>query len=401
MLFSASVIITVFWYISMNIKNYLVFCITYFMFITSGLPQNRFVNNYNSKIKSNISGYGTLTTNYSKQNAKNGNINKSKIITDGGINFDFGYNIFNDFTVGLDALFDTRYSKYYWQYDQSILQEIYTYFQNEYIRIEFGRLKDIAEKMQVSAPDVGLFGINDSYIYSTLLINNLYYNKKFFLNPSTNISFLKKRERISFITSNKYKLRFGASYSFPERQYISSLNKINPVINEASSISTKFSSNFSGNNRIDLSVGYAKYNNLYIQHFAAAKTRKEISTGIQIFIKGITFGTSVLKIDEIPFNNQTSLTAFNYSYEGWAYNSGIAFEFGPWAASLSYHGSIAEGSVANHKKDRTNMGLISMRRNLRQHLSFYTSIAGLMLENENKQKINKGISISIGTIFKF
>ena len=95
------------------------------------------------------------------------------------------------------------------------------------------------------------------------------------------------------------------------------------------------------------------------------------------------------------------INSFNYSYEGWAYNTGLAFEFGPWAVSLSYHGSIAEGSVLNPQKDKSNMGLISMRRNVKKHLSFYTSIAGLVLENENKQKINKGISISVGTILKF
>jgi len=384
-------------------NTFYIFIANIFIFYSSAQAQNKFTNNYNSRTQINISGYGTLSTNYSKQYLKHRNINKAQTLVDGGLNFNIGYALFHDMTIGFNVLADTKYNKYYWQYDAGTMQELYSYIQNEYGRLEFGKLRDIAGKMNVSAPDVGLFGTNDSYIYNTLLIPHSTGGKKFFINSSTNISFLQKRERISIITSNKNKLRIGGTYTFGEKQHIpnNAGKLIQLQVNESISVATKLSTNFMGNNNISLSLGYSKYDNLFIKDFAIAQNRHELSSGINIFFKGITFGASVLKINETPFDNLIIANTFKYSYAGWAYNAGFAFEIGPWATSLSYHGSIAEGSLINPNNDKSHMTIFSMRRNLKKNLSFYTSFAGLILKNENKIKDNKGISITIGTIFKY
>ncbi len=351
--------------------------------------------------KATLNGYASISTIYAKQDLDERDIKDFRTITDGGLTADVGLKIFTDFTVGMRAMVDTKYSDYYWQYDDETLQELYVYLQNNYARVEFGNAKSIAGKMQVSAPDVGVFGVNNSSIYRVLLMPSKgAYPQDFFLNPSTDVSFMRGRERVSIVSSNRYKFQVGASYAFAEKSKLPTETE-DENLNGEYSVSAKFSSNFLGNNHITLTGGYSHYDKLFAENFALADARDEISGGLNLFVKGVTFGASAMYINEKPFEDLLIANEFQYSYDGWAYNAGLAFEIGPWATSISYHGSIAEADLTISEKDISHMAMISLRRNFKKNFTFYASFAGLMLESENAEDDNKGFSVIIGTALKF
>lgn len=375
-----------------------------------GLKQSnaQFLSSINSllggKGQINLDGSLASSIGYWKQDIEQKDIRYGKYLVEFNLFGDAKYNIFDDFVTGVHI--DVRTRKEYWEYNRNLLKETFIYLQNKIARIELGYVKDIVGKMQFSAPDVGYLGINNSAIYFFINVPSYKeYPQQIFINGSTDIGFLRGKERINFITSGNYKLQFAASYGFADKKQLPFDNKQTSV-NDQYSIGLSFASGLgsnSNNAKIALSAGFSQYGETYVDNFSIAKRRQEISAGINLGVKGFIIGGSVLKINETPFDNLIGNPAFDYSYAGWAYNGGVAFEIGKWASSLSYHGSIAEGSLTNPKDDMTHMLLFSLKRYIFFKSYFYFSAGGVVMnpENPDVQQKNKGFVILTGFVYSF
>lgn len=352
----------------------------------------------------NLNGSFSSSVGYGKQDIEEKDIYDGKYLLEFNLIGDAKYKVFDDFTTGVHV--DVRTRKEYWEYNRNLLKETFIYLQNKIARIELGYVKDIVGKMQFSAPDVGYLGINNSAIYFFINVPSYKeYPQQIFINGSTDIGFLRGKERINFITSGNYKLQFAASYGFADKKQLPFDDKQTSV-NDQYSIGLSFASGLgsnSNNAKIALSAGFSQYGETYVDNFIIAKRRQEISAGINLGLKGFIIGGSVLKINETPFDNLIGNAAFDYSYAGWAYNGGVAFEIGKWATSLSYHGSIAEASLTNPKDDMTHMLLFSLKRYILSKSYFYFSAGGVIMnpENPDVQKKNNGFVILTGLVYSF
>ncbi|MCT4552402.1 MAG: porin [Alphaproteobacteria bacterium] len=286
--------------------------------------------------------------------------------------------------LGFTAVLDSDYNYSYLDRNQDFLKEAYAFLEFNSSRLELGKVKDIAAKMMVSAPDVGLMGVDRSMAYKFI-----YPTPGFTMIDSIASDFGEEKMGINYIYKMDNDFKVGFNFSTGDREF----NKEDEFYSREDDFGSSFSlslkkDSFYSNafqTSVFAAILYADDTN--IDGYSKASGRTEVSAGTNINYHNLVLGAGVRLIDE----NSPE----NISYEGNAYNYGLAYSFGPWEASFSVHESEAEGLVSNKRNDESKLEMLSFNYKLNKRTTLSTSFGKVEYKDETGDS-NEGDLVSFG-----
>lgn len=286
--------------------------------------------------------------------------------------------------LGFSAVLDSDYDYSFTDRNQDFVKEAFAFLEFNSMRFEVGKVKDIAAKMMVSAPDVGLMGVDQSMAYKFIYPTN-----GFTMIDSIASDFGEEKMGLNAIYKIDKDFKLGFNFSTGDRAFNEEDEFLSNEDDFSSSFSLSLKKDTFYSNALQTSVFaslmYADDTN--INGYSSASGRTEFSAGTNVNYHNFVLGAGVRLIDE----NSPS----NISYEGNAYNYGLAYSLGPWEASFSVHDSEAEGSVANGKNDKSKLEMFSINYKLNKRTSLSTSFANVEYNDENGSS-NDGNLVSFG-----
>lgn len=263
-------------------------------------------------------------------------------------------------------------------------EEIYLYNEGNYGRFEFGLAKNIANKIHVHAVDVGVLDIDSSYA-----LNYVYLPSDFAYISSTAITSNIRSSKLNYISPSFYGFQIAGSYIFgdDDTSIYNTIDLDDDKFDNAFTLALKYSYE-----DFVFTLSGANFENLYTPSSQSEK-RNELAVGTSYYVRGLQLSAAYKRIYEKHIRGSKT-------QEGYAYNYGVAYEFGPVEFSLSNHHSTAGGEVLNPDKDTLDLTLLSGKYAMYKNLDFTTSFGRIAYDKESQDSY-VGLLIATGFMIDF
>ena len=296
------------------------------------------------------------------------------------------YNINSNYTASITAytMIDTskeieNYNQGYWG------EEVFFNFQTPIGDFSAGQDYNVAYNFAVGAPNIGSYRINNTDLTNFLINPNWYQkgSKSYYktLN-STYINTDGASNKINYTTKEFFNTKLGLSYIPKVNSRSGLVSKDASYHNNEAYVLGLYNSFYLKDYEIETSLGFADYK----------ENDKEYSLGFSVYRKGWTLGSSFRKTNtnkaDSPLNNTVLYDTYR---EGYAYNAGISYEFGPLTTGVSYF-----YSKSDQTKNEDEIISFSNSYVYNKHTTISLTLAHQTSRDEN---ITRGFATILGLEF--
>lgn len=268
-----------------------------------------------------------------------------------------------------------------------IIDEVYMTLSGRYGQLTLGSTDNIAYKMRATAPNAAYTEVDDTAIPAYLLrpdgvVDNI-----------TDLGFDGDANKISYMTPKVYGFQFGVSY-IPSNNIEGDDTTPTGGINsesvvKAASFDQAWAFGLSWDGKVgpvgilatagytvaDLNPGTAT--NVGVKHDS-----RDYAFGLNLTYEGWTLGGAWRGIRQ-----PDSITAFNGgtgSPQGYAWDAGLMYAEGPYAVSVNYRKSSAEGDTATAGKDTIDMYAVGGKYTLGPGVDLFAQVAYAKYKDEDQ-----------------
>ena len=275
-------------------------------------------------------------------------------------------------------------------------EEVYGIFDSPYGKIILGQSYNAAYQLGVSAPSIGVFGVNQSDVVNFIANPNWQRNHRatgYRTLNSTDINTDGTAAKITYISPEfNNGTMFGFSYVPDSYSRDGLINRRASYKNKDGYIASLYHSDDIWGITISSSLGVAYF----------ADNDQEVSAGLNFYRKGWTLGGGLRRSWVNHYDakiNQPIRKSINY-FDGYrdalVYNIGLSYEFGPFKTALTYFNSKADGKDYEDKIIQ-----FSNSYQFNRYLTIYVAAAHGDFRGENKADSNKGYAYIAGFGVKF
>ena len=238
----------------------------------------------------------------------------------------------------------------------NLIDRAYLYVASGYGKVIVGVLQNASHLLHVQAPEsIGQWG-EDGMLVSGQIIASPAAGIN--LNPINSTSILLgdslgKAEGITYLTPTFYGLTLGGSYIPNDEKNVRGPVNTTQSMKDTFVVGANYTNSF-GDVGVKTSFGWARttYGREFLPGQQSGQKVNIFNTGLNLSYGGFTLGGSfrwnVHDVRHGGLGGPNTLTGF--SMNGHAWDAGLMYATGPWAASLSYFGSRVDGD------SRTNQG---------------------------------------------
>ncbi len=275
-------------------------------------------------------------------------------------------------------------------------EEIYGIFDSPYGKFIIGQSYNAAYQLGVSAPSIGVLGVNQSDIVNFIANPNWQRNHRvtgYRTLNSTDINTDGTAPKVTYISPE---FNNGMMFGF---SYVPDSYSRDGLINRRASYKNKDGYIASLYHSADI-LGISVSSSLGAAYFA--DNDKEISAGLNLYRKGWTLGGGFRRTWINHHDAETnqpirkSINYFDAYRDAWAYNLGLSYEFGPFKSALTYFYSKADG-----KKFEDQIVQFSNSYQYNRYLTIYAAVAHGDFNGNTKFDSNKGYAYIAGVELKF
>lgn len=284
-------------------------------------------------------GYSDVDRRYEKLNDNNHTPSEAEISLSAEYTFDdsaYRAGFYLDAMAGADKELED-YTQGKWG------EEAYANLDTPYGRVMGGQTWNVAYQFGVGAPSVGPLGVNNSDIVDFIANPNWRRNKTgtaFRTLNSTDINTDGTAPKISYITPEFYQTVVGLTYVPDIYSRAGLVSRYADYKNEDGYVAALYNHAEFGSLSLETSLGFAVF----------ADDDREFSAGMSLSRGNWTFGGSYRRTcvdgSDYPQNvrrkPQRMPDGFDGYREGYAWNVGVSYAFGPYQAGLSYFNSKAD-----------------------------------------------------------
>lgn len=284
-------------------------------------------------------GYSDVDSRYEKLNDNNHTPSEVEINLSAEYTFDdsaYAAGFYLDAMAGADKELED-YTQGKWG------EEAYAILDTPYGRIMGGQTWNVAYQFGVGAPSVGPLGVNNSDIVDFIANPNWKRNKSgtaFRTLNSTDINTDGTAPKISYITPEFYQTVVGLTYVPDIYSRAGLVSRYADYKNEDGYVAALYNHAELGSLNLETSLGFAVF----------ADDDREFSAGMSISRGNWTLGGSYRRTyvdggdypQNIRRNPQRMPEGFDAYREGYAWNVGVSYAFGPYQAGLSYFNAKAD-----------------------------------------------------------
>lgn len=267
----------------------------------------------------------------------------SRFTGSGRLDFSAEYAFSNDYQAGLYLDLMTALDKELEDYNQGKWgEEIYGTFDSPFGRLMLGQTFNVAAQFHVSAPEVGIMGVENSDVVDFIRNPNWQRNSRGTGFATLNTTFINTdgvAPKISYITPEYYGTMLGFSYVPESYNRRGLINKFADYKDNAGYVFALYNQTDLGFADMSASLGYAVFDDI----------DKEYSAGISFYRGGWTLGGGYRRTeadnDNVPLNkkiNNATPEFFDGYRDGSAWDVGLSYEIGPYEVSLGYFKSKAD-----------------------------------------------------------
>lgn len=275
-------------------------------------------------------------------------------------------------------------------------EEVYGIFDSDFGKLIFGQSYNAAYQLGVSAPSIGVLGVNQSDVVNFIANPNWQRNHLatgYRTLNSTDINTDGTAAKVTYI-SPEFNDGTMVGFSYVPNSYSRDglINRYASYKNKAGYIATVYHSEDVGGLTLSGSVGGAYY----------ADNDNEISAGVNIYRKGWTLGGGIRRTwvnhYDAHMNHRVRQSFEDYDAyrDAWAYNAGISYEIGPFKTALTYFYSKADGKDYEDKIIQ-----FSNSYQYNSYLTIYAAVAHGDFDGKTASDSNSGYAVIAGTGVKF
>lgn len=278
-------------------------------------------------------------------------------------------------------------------------EEAYLTLDSPYGRIMAGQTFNAAYQFGVGAPSVGPLGVNNSDIVDFIRNPNWRRDKKtasFRTLNSTDINTDGTAPKISYISPEFYHTTLGLSYVPDAYSRRGLINKYADYDNDDGYIAALYNHQEFGSVALESSLGYARF----------MDDDQEFSAGLSVSYGNWTVGGSYRRtwVDggDYPLNirsdDSRTPELFDSYREGYAWNAGVSYAFGPYQVGLSYF-----NAKADHTDNEDRVVQLSNQYQYNKYVDFYLIAAHVDYQgaDKNSDNNNKGYAFITGVGINF
>jgi hypothetical protein len=234
--------------------------------------------------------------------------------------------------------------------NNNYLSSAYTYYQNDWLRFEFGRTLNIYRKVGVAAPQIGFPYISSDLGFVSRPQNFAMLER---LLPDTD----RNADKISLLTGRLYGWQIGGSYNFGSYSYAGEELSHLKAFDRSFLGMVKNTANF-GPLKTMASYAYMQ-TDLGLYDTSEVLPQKEHAYGLSMELLGVTLGAGYRKVLAGGENNLDSVQydASLLRPDSRAYNVGLAYSLAAISLSLTYSASWAEAGLVSDKAQNYVLGL--------------------------------------------
>ncbi len=359
-------------------------------------PSMGFAGEWTTDIQGNIDvlyGYGDVDSDFSSQNGG------SQATSSGNAEFSAKYEFNNDYQVELSLDVMAALDKELEDYNQGKWgEEAYITLDTPIGRFMAGQTFNVAAQFHVGAPDIGVFGVENSDVVDFLRNPNWQRNShgtKFATLNTTYINTDGVAPKISYISPQYYGTMLGLSYVPESYNRRGLINKFAEYKDNAGYIAALYNQTDLGFADMTTSLGYAVFEDI----------DKEYSAGISLYRAGWTLGAAYRRTDaetdKAPLDkkvNEATPEFFDGYRAGYAWDVGLSYEIGPYEVSLGYFKSKAD------KSDNSDeIIMLSNKYSLNKNVDIYLVAAHVDFSGSSSAEIdnNRGYAFMTGFSLNF
>lgn len=313
----------------------------------------------------------------------------SSLIAQYQFNSDYQIGAYVDLSYGIDQQIKD-YNHGSWG------EEVYGIFDSPYGKIILGQSYNAAYQLGISAPSIGLLGVNQSDIVNFITNPNWQRNHRatgYRTLNSTDINTDGTAPKITYISPEfNNGMMFGFSYVPDSYSRDGLINRRASYKNKDGYIASLYHSADVMGVSVSSSIGAAYF----------ADNDQEISAGLNLYRKGWTLGGGLRRTWINHYDSKTnqpirkSINYFDAYRDAYAYNLGLSYEFGPFKTALTYFYSKADGK---NYKDKIIQFSNSYQFN--RYLTIYAAVAHGDFDGDTKADSNHGYAGIAGVGVKF
>ena len=290
---------------------------------------------------------------------------------------------------------------------QNLIDRAYLYVGSGYGKVIMGVLQNATHLLHVQAPEsIGQWG-EDGLLTNGNIIQVPFNFFGVNANGINSTSILPgqdggKVEGISYISPTFYGLTIGGSYIPNDRKNVRGPVNIEGTMNDFFSAGANYTNNF-GDIGVKASFGWARSNFGRQWTGGGSDTNQTVNffnTGLNLSYAGFTLGGSMRwNAHDMTDGGLNSIYAPpGISLNGHAWDIGLMYATGPWAASVSYYNSRVDGFSRSNagKKEEVNFVQASAKYDLGPGVA----LQGLVGYGEYKgfANIRETQSVDVGTL---
>lgn len=275
-------------------------------------------------------------------------------------------------------------------------EEVYGIFDSPYGKLIFGQSYNAAYQLGVSAPTIGVLGVNQSDVVNFVANPNWQRNHlatAYRTLSSTDINTDGTAVKVTYISPEfNDGTMFGLTYVPDSYSRDGLINRYASYKNSEGYIASLYHAEDIRGFTISGSLGGAYFANI----------DNEVSAGLNIYRKGWTLGGSVRRTwvnhydDNVDQPVRQSIRDYDAYRDAWAYNVGLGYEIGPFKTALTYFHSKADG-----KKYEDEIVQFSNAYQFNSWLTFNAAVAYGNFKGADSMDVNKGYAGILGAEVKF
>lgn len=337
-------------------------------------------------------GYTDADSNYSKVNSRNHGTGDAELNAYAKYIFNNEYEagIYADLMFGIDHKLED-YNQGKWG------EEVYGIMDSPYGRVMLGQTLNVAAQFHNSAPSVGPLGIENSDIVDFISNPNWKRKNHYARFATLNTTYINTdgvAPKISYITPEYQNTLLGFTYVPETYNRRGLINKAAPYYDKGGYIVSLYNHLEFDFADVTTSLGYADF----------VDNDQEFSASMAFSRGNWNLGGGWRRTNadhKNPVNRRVSDNTpewFDGYRDGYAWDIGIGYEFGPYKASLSYFKSKA--SKADNEDE---IVMLSNQYQVNKYLDVYLTAAHVDFNgaNANLEENNKGYAFVTGLSLKF
>ncbi len=271
-------------------------------------------------------------------------------------------------------------------------EQIYLILDSPFGRFIGGQSYNVAYQLGVGAPDIGVLGVNQSDLVNFIANPNWQRNHRttaYRTLNSTDINTDGTAAKLTYISPEFNGTMFG--FTFVPKSYSRDglINRHAAYEDKAGYIAALYHNRELGNISVSTSLGAAHFTDI----------DNELSAGLNFYYKGWTLGGAVRRTfvyHKLADMNLLQPDGFDAFRDGWAYNIGLGYEFGPIKTSLTYFYAKADGKDYEDK-----IVQLSGSYQLNKYLEIQAVIAHADFNGKIPSESNEGYAFISGVSFRF